>query len=409
MLRDPGNVLPLVLLLALALRLLWLAEPGRMIFDEAYYVNSARIILGIEGASKYADSPPGLDPNTEHPPLGKLLIAGSMTALGDNGIAWRLPSVIAAMLALVAVYRIVRATHPSAWLAVLIVALLALENLTFVHGRIGTLDMLALAPMLIGGWLALERRWLAAGAAMGVALLIKLTAMYAIGAVGLYILLAEGPRWLRSRRIPWRELVGPVAFVAVAGLTFVGGLWWLDSRYSTYSSPVDHIARMIDYGAALRAPPTSDLCPEADSRPWQWLFNECQIVYLRTVATVRSGGEVVSEVARLDFRGAMNPLLVAALPLATLFAGWLAWRRRSPLATWAIAWMAATYLPYLALGVLTNRIMYIYYMLPVIPAIAIAIGLLLWQGGLPRAVRWGFLLAYVAGAIAYFPFRAIPA
>jgi hypothetical protein len=31
-----------------------------------------------------------LDPNTEHPPLGKLLIALSVLLFGDNGIAWRI-------------------------------------------------------------------------------------------------------------------------------------------------------------------------------------------------------------------------------------------------------------------------------------------------------------------------------
>jgi dolichyl-phosphate-mannose-protein mannosyltransferase len=408
-LRDPEQLLALLLLLFLALRVAWLEEPGRrLIFDEAYYVSAARVIIGLEAGAKYEDSRPGLDPNTEHPPLGKLLIAASISVLGDNGIGWRLPSVIAGMLALIAIYRIVRALHPSAWLAVLVVALLALDNLTFVHARIGMLDMLGLAPMLTGAWLAIERRWVMAGVVLGISLLIKLTALYAIGAVLLYVLLTEGPAWWRARAIAWRALVGPAAFTAVAFALGLAGLWFLDLRYTTYTSPFEHLERIVSYGAGLHAPPNSDLCEEIDSRPWQWLFNQCQITYLRVNVTVREAGEIVSQVARIDFRGALNPILVGAIPLSGLFTAWYAWRTRSRLAMWAIAWAAATYLPYLLLAIVANRITYLYYMLPVVPALAVALGLALHHGGLPRPVRWGFLLAYVAGFIAYFPFRSIP-
>ena len=408
-LRDPARVAVLVLLVGLVLRALWLNVPARgLIFDEAFYVNAARVILGLPATTHYADSPIGLDPNTEHPPLGKLVIAASMVLFGDNGLAWRLPSLIAGMLSLVVVYRIVRDLDPSAWLAVLVIGVLSLDNLTFVHARIGILDMLALAPMLVGSWLALRRRWLLAGVAMGVALLFKLTALYGIGAVVLYVLLTEGPDWWRRRRLPVRELAGPLLFVVVTFAVALGGLAVLDARFTAFASPFDHIARMVSYGAALRAPVNAGICPEADSDPWQWLFNECQIQYLRVDATVRSGDQVVATITKIDFRGALNPLLAGAIPLAGLFTGWYAWRTRNAVALWAVAWAAANYLPYVALAVFTNRIMYIYYALPLVPAIAIGVALLLTRAGLPRPVRWAFLVAYVVGFAAYFPFREIP-
>ena len=72
------RLLWLLTLASLLLRLFWLARPdGALLFDEAYYVNAARVILGIPpGQDKYTDKPFGLDPNTEHPPLAKLLVAG---------------------------------------------------------------------------------------------------------------------------------------------------------------------------------------------------------------------------------------------------------------------------------------------------------------------------------------------
>jgi dolichyl-phosphate-mannose-protein mannosyltransferase len=409
-LRDPARAIGLVLLVSLVLRALWLAVPEKgLIFDETYYVNAARVILGWPASAHYVGSPPGFDPNTEHPALGKLLIASSMLVLGNNGIAWRLPSVIAGMVALFAVFAITRDLGRSAWLPILVTALVSFDNLTFVHGRIGTLDMLVLAPMLVGSWLALRKRWILAGVAMGIALLIKITAIYAIGAVILYVLLTEGPAWWRARRRPgFDDLRGPLGFLIITASIAIGGLTLLDIWLSRFPSPIDHIARIVTYGANLRAPITVGICPEADSRPWQWLFNECQINYFRSDITVRTGDVVTAKYATIDFRGALNPLLAGAIPLAALYTGWYAWRTRDRLALWAVAWAAANYLPYLLLAAFTPRIMYIYYALPLVPAAAIGIALLLIKAGLPRPIRWGFLAAYLVGFVAYFPFRQVP-
>lgn len=411
-LGDPATMLPLVLVAAFVARVAWLNLPqGGLIFDEAYYVNAARTLLGwpVADGAHYAGSVAGLDPNTEHPPLGKLLIALSMAVFGDNGIGWRVPSVVAGMIALVATYRIVRVAGETAWMGILVVGILAFDNLTLVHGRIGTLDMLALAPILVGSWLAMRERWALAGVAVAVGFLVKITAVYGVAAVLLLYLLQAGARWWRGRRIPLRDLRGPVVF----GLSFafVGliGLGALGSRYTMFATPFDHLRRIVEYGARLEAPvANTGFCPGADSRPWQWIVNECQIAYLRVDVTVRTGDTVVSSRPSIDFRGAVNPLLAGAIPLSALFAAWYAWRTRNRLALWAIAWGAANYLPYVILAGMTQRIMYIYYLLPAVPAIAAAIAILLARSGLPRLVRWGFVAAYTVGFAAYFPFRQVP-
>ncbi len=411
-LHDPATALPVLLIGALVVRTIWLELPrGSLIFDEAYYVNAARTILGLVVApgAHYDDSPAGLDPNTEHPPLGKLLMALSMAIFGDTGIAWRIPSLIAGMTALGALVLIVRAAGETAWLAVLAVGLLAFDNLTFVHGRIGTLDMMVLAPMLVGAWLALRDRWALAGLAMGVAILVKLTALYGLLALLLMIGLKLFEEWRQHGRIAPRSLRPAATMLLAFSVVAIGGLWVLDSQVTTFASPIDHYRRMFEYGANLRGPVVeSGTCPEADSSPTQWLFNQCQITYVRVDVTVRAGENIVSSIPSVDVRGAMNPLLVAAIPFAILFAGWYAWRAHNLLARWSVVWAAANYLPYLALELFTERIMYIYYMLPVIPALAVATAILLRRGGLPRLVTWGFVIAYAVGFVAYFPFRQIP-
>ena len=408
-LRVPGNVLGLLLLVSVLVRVIWLNLPSSgLIFDEAYYVNAARVILHLPATSHYADAVPGFDPNTEHPALGKLLIAGSMALLGDNSVAWRLPSVVFGMIALVAVYLIARDTTKSRWLPIVVTAFVSFDTLTFVHGRIGTLDMLVLAPMLFGSWLALRGRWILAGIALGLALLIKITAIYAVGAVLLYWLLTEGVQLLRERRPRLGDVRGPVGFVVITLSIMLGGLTILDATLSQFPSPVDHITRIISYGAGLKAPITVGHCPEIDSKPWQWPFNECQINYYRTDVTVKTGDEVTAKFPKIEFRGALNPLLASTIPLAALFTAWFAWRTRNRLAIWAVVWAAANYLPYVALALLTPRIMYIYYALPLVPVAAAGLALLLTRAGLPRPVRWGYAALYLVGFAAYFPFRQIP-
>ncbi|MCI0345694.1 MAG: glycosyltransferase family 39 protein [Chloroflexi bacterium] len=404
-------MLALVLLAAFVSRAVWITLPANgLIFDEAYYVNASRVILGweVRPGAHYDDAPLGLDPNIEHPPLGKALMAASMAAFGDNGLGWRLPSLIAGMAALGALYLVVRAAGGSRWLGVLAVALLALDNLTLVHGRIGTLDMLALAPILAGAWLGLRGRWLAAGGLLAVGALVKLTAV--LGLVGVLGWLA----WERLAagggvRAAIRSSARP-AGATLAGFVLIlgAGLWALDGRLTTFSNPVDHLRHMVTYGVSLANPGDAAGCPDADSAPWQWLGNDCEITYFRVDVVSRAGEEIAGRRATIDFRGAMNPVLLGALPLAFAFAGWLAVRERSMLARWTIAWAAANYLPYVVLVLVQHRITYIYYFLSVVPALAVAIALLLSRAGLPRAVSWAYVAGALAGLAAYFPFRQVP-
>ncbi|HSO28619.1 MAG TPA: glycosyltransferase family 39 protein [Candidatus Sulfomarinibacteraceae bacterium] len=411
-LSDPGRVLVLVLLGSFIVRAAWLALPADgLIFDEAYYVNAARVILGWEVApgAAYADAPAGLDPNVEHPSLGKALMALSMAAFGDNGMGWRLPSVIAAMIALVAVYLVVRRAGESRWLGVLVVAMLGFENLTLVHGRIGTLDMLVLAPILVGAWLALRGSWMAAGVLMGIGTLVKLTGVLGLAALLVWLGLELLGRWRRDRRIERAVLRSATVLVAGYAVVLVVGLWALDTRFTTYANPIDHLRHMVQYGTSLtKSGGVGGPCTGNDSAPWQWLVNDCEITYLRVDVETKVGETVVASRPSIDFRGAMNPVLIGSLSLALPATAWLAWRRRNRLACWALVWGAANYLPYVALALLSGRVSYLYYFLPVVPAVAIGVALLLLRTGLPRVALAGYAAAYALAFLAYFPFREIP-
>jgi dolichyl-phosphate-mannose--protein O-mannosyl transferase len=64
--------------------------------------------------------------------------------------------------------------------------------------------------------------------------------------------------------------------------------------------------------------------------------------------------------------------------------------------------------PYVALALLSQRVTYLYYFLPVVPALAVATALVLRRSGLPRFVTVGYVVAFMAAFVAFFPFRQIP-
>jgi len=404
---DAAATLVLVVVASFLLRALWLNLPaGSLIFDEAYYVNAARVMLGIHPppGAHYADAPLFLDPNNEHPPLGKALIAISMFLFGDSGLGWRIPSLVAGMVSLLALYGIVRAAGGRPWLGVLTVILYSLDILSFIHGRIGTLDMMSLAFLLVGAWLWLRQRWLLAGAALALGTLVKVPGVYGLLAALAWQGLAM---WTAYRRgtLGWRDVRPAVLLVGSYVVVVLAGLWVLDQRFTTYATPFEHIGRMIGYGFALQ--PTFN--PSGiTSAPWQWLVNAGQFDYFKTAVNTLVDGQVTGSRTTIEFRALLNPVLIGTASLAVLYGAWLAWKRREALATWGLVWVAANYLPFWILAIFANRITYFYYILPSIPGLAVLTAVLLVHGRLPRLVVWAYLAASVVAFVAYFPFRQVP-
>ncbi|MDQ6748680.1 MAG: glycosyltransferase family 39 protein [Candidatus Dormibacteraeota bacterium] len=403
----PIVFLGLLLLASVLFRAVWIAEPtGSLIFDEAYYVNAARVIDHIKPPARapYVNDPLGVDPNHEHPPLGKLFIAGSIKAFGDNGVGWRVSSVVAGMFCILLLYLLVAAAGADRWLAVLAAALFSFDNLVMVHSRIGVLDIFLLMFMLLAAWGAMRGwPWLA-GIGAGLATLVKINGTYAIAALlvfyGVFALL----RWRRERRFPREEVVAAGIMLAVFLPLWIGGLFLLDRAVTPYKSPIEHIQFMIKYGFALKRPGGP---ANVESYPWQWLINEVQMPYLRVDQTVGTGPNDQQVRALINFRGAMNPVLIGTFPLAFAYSAWRAWKFQERLSIFVIAWLIGAYLPFYYLAIVGERISYIFYFLPTMPVVAISIAQLLRHEALPRLVMWVYLVAVLGAFVGYFPFRAL--
>lgn len=409
------RLLFLLVLASLLLRLLWLPLPeGALVFDEKYYVNSARVLAGIPPSrDAYLDKPLGLDPNVEHPPLAKVITSWSIRLFGDNPYGWRLPSVLFGTLAVLLTYRIGRRLSGDPYVGLLAAALLAFDNLVFVHSRIFTLDISMLALLLLGFDLYLGGRPSWAGLALAAAALCKLPGGFGLLVLGAYEVLRLYPRpsggWSLRPDADWspRPAIRRLSRLGLAfALAFLLLLGLLDRLYTEFPHPLAHLQHISDYAQLLRRQVPSGV----ESLPWQWLWNDVEIPYLKVEQQVRVGDELRENRPLVLFRGAMNPYVLDLWPLGLAFAAWVWWRRQpgANLAAMSLAGFAMLFLPFVAASLIGQRISYIFYFLPTLPAIVLASSGFLLGAGLPRVVLWAYLAAVLLGFYGYFPFRPVP-
>lgn len=214
------------------------AGPAGFLFDEHHFVENARNYLA--GRADWND----------HPPLGKLIIAASIRLLGDQSLAWRLPSALCGVVALVAgglaAARLFRSRHAG----VLAAALLASDGFTIAYSRAALLDgplamCLALALLLATARPRLSTA-LAGGLLLGVASSLKFSGVGVALPLLTGLVLAE-PRW--SRRLGLL-LVAALTAAVVYFSAYSFGLG-LSGQSTGVSAVLADTARLLEHHAAL--------------------------------------------------------------------------------------------------------------------------------------------------------------
>jgi 4-amino-4-deoxy-L-arabinose transferase-like glycosyltransferase len=433
----PAVLLVVVSLASLGARALWLGRPchGRctmstdhlLIFDEVYYVNAARVIAGVRPPANqhYWDAPLGEDPNSEHPQLVKLLIVGGIELFGDGPFAWRLWSLLAGSLAILGMWALARAAGAGRWVAFGAAALMSADNLLIVAGRIGTLDIFAVAAMVWAVALYLRGHALAGGVVLGIGTACKELAPLALLVVALFELMRAPTPESPGRRLAAR--LGRVfLFALTTSAVFVGLLALMDRIAPPYDPQagalvsggvLGQIGHIISYASHLSSP----YGPQGiASYPWEWLADYKPIVYLSINPGARTPA-FVGDHPQVLFLGMISPaIMLLALPALVLTAVGLvrAALRRHGAATregdsdcvvgesaeLGLAWFLASFVPYELLSLVWERTSYLYYMIIVMPGIYLAVSALVVRYRRRRWLVALWILAVLAAAVLMYPF-----
>jgi Gpi18-like mannosyltransferase len=368
-----------------------------MYFDEVYFARSGwEIALGRVATE-----------NT-HPPLGKVILAGSISLLGMNPLAWRLPGTLFGIAMIPLMYLLAFRLFGGrlwAWLAAF---LLAVDFLHFTQTRIGTVDgyvMLFVLASYYGmvrwyqqartgrnpsGWLVFSGAWIALAMAtkwIGIYAGAGLAAMFVCGVLSL------GRDWYRlhGRRT---LAVCVVSFVVIPLAVYIAAyIPQMLAAHTGLDGVVANQFSMWNYHTQLKE-------THPYSSPWyQWPLMVKPIWYYSGSSAVPPG--TVSTIVALG-----NPVVwwggTAALVV-------LLWRRfRKPdAAAWFIAIGAlAQYLPW---AVIPRKLVFLYHFFMTVPFLVLALVYVLreWserrKGRLANAPAWG--VAGLAGLLfaAYFP------
>lgn len=392
-----------------ALRLIWLDKPpGLLIFDESYYVNVARIILRLpQQPNVFPNAIPGIDSvNQEHPLLAKLLIALSMSIIGDNGWGWRIPSVVFGLLSIFVLYLLLKKTAKSPLIALMGTFLFSFDTLVFVHSRIATLDIFVLGFMLLGFYWYFSNRMNLSALGMALATLCKISGLYGILTLGAFHLGRE--LLSRGRKVDWQSLLSVFEKYAIVYLvSFIVLMAVLDFFWAGYKNPFEHLSHIYSYTFALRAP---DVRKATDiwSYPWEWLVDQVKIHYATVNVSVFTDHDVARTYPSVDFIGAMNPTIVFLTIPAMAYNVYRYHETRSEFSLFMLAWFAMTYLPYFPAAIFGHRIMYIFYFLNTVPAVAASVAGMIVDQKPPRIIVVFYVAAVIIGFYMMFPFKVIP-
>jgi dolichyl-phosphate-mannose--protein O-mannosyl transferase len=393
------------------------------VFDEGFYVRDA--CMYVFGAGPECDAPEEFSPG--HPPLGKWLIAVGIRMFGYRSGGWRAASLVAGTLTVLLLFVLARKILHSTSAAAIVSGLLAVDFLHFVHSRIAMLDvfvpLFGVAAFLCcvydrdlllvrAGRLEpdtaphrlMRRGWrIAAGIAAGAAIASKWSGLPVLLAI-IVLSLAWELKARRGAGHPVRRTLreeGPsmiLAFLVIPAIvyttSYAGRLdgsilaWpWADDAW--LRSFVGRQRYMLRFHADL-----ADAIHPYASPAWSWPLLKRPVLYF-------------VEARRVEYRGILalgSPLVWWASLLAVLYTavGWLRRRNLGGPEGVILAGFLAGWGPWLALSS-TRPYMFLFYFLPSVPFMYLAVGYVWTRIRRSTAARLLFA-ALLVGSLASFAF-----
>jgi dolichyl-phosphate-mannose-protein mannosyltransferase len=376
-----------VTLVAGVLRFADLGRPSEKVFDEVYYASDGCWYAG----EPYRTC--GLETDAErswvHPPLGKMMIAVGIDAFGNRPFGWRAASAVAGTATVALTGALAYILFGSALWGAIAALLAGTEHLLLVQSRVAMLDVF-LAMLVMAGFvlLVLDRQrldraatelepapsgafrplLLAAGAAFGAAVAVKWSGITALLAA---VILAVA--WARTRQKAGGARRPTLAGLRTEGLWLYVGLvilpllaysvtWlpWLGDRGFDLGEWARHHVDMLDYHLDLdTVKENGEPIHPYMSRAWSWFF------LLRPVAYFWQGDPQCCA----EILGIGHPFLFwSALLILPYLA--IMWRlRRDWRAGAVLVPVLAQFVPWL----LVSRPLFLFYMTPVTPFLAVGL------------------------------------
>ena len=387
---------------------------GRAVWDETVYVPDA--CYYVYGRTRRCGTVSEI--SEVHPPLAKWLIGAGIRLVGNSPLGWRIVPFVLGTLSIAVLYLLTRRLFDSTLSAALAASLFALDTLYFVLSRTAMLDIFVLFFGLVmflcfvydrdaglstsGARRLRDRPWLiGAGLAGGAATASKWSGGYLLAGVIVLAFLSEAAlrrsehhRFRRTAREagPVLVLALVVIPIAVYVCTFFGrvpgsllALPWSDDSF--VRSLISRHDTMLDHhtGRLFVNPYTSDA--------WAWPLVKRPVVF----DFVDLGRGRYQEVMAVG-----NPLLWLSglIALAVMAGRWLKSRRVSDPEAIVLAGFVAGYVPWF---VLTRNEAFIYYILPALPFLYIALAVGVSRVRLHPA-RAGMIAVLLIAALGGFAF-----
>lgn len=332
----------LVVAATLGMHFVIIGRPSEPMFDEKHYVTDARNIIENQETLR-----------SEHPPLAKLFIISGIKLFGDNPWGWRFFSVMFGTVLIVLFFFLCRQLNMSPTAVSIATFLLALETMTFGAASVAMLDVYSVVFVVASFLLYASRKHAASGAAMGLSGLAKFTSVLALPTMMIHWLLTRSGR---SRRFALVVFLAPVVFLGLMPLFDLA----IVGRLSSLESPLRRFQSMWNSGTNLVF---ANVTHPDKTRPWEWLISYTQI------------GSSWTE----PYYTAAISYSVWALAIPTF--AYLIYKavKRDEAGLFGAAWFASTYLAWIPISLITQRVSYVYYFYPTIGAICLGLGLGLSQ------------------------------
>ncbi|PWU22525.1 dolichyl-phosphate-mannose--protein mannosyltransferase [Candidatus Cerribacteria bacterium 'Amazon FNV 2010 28 9'] len=405
-----------IIAFAFLTRIARLSFPSVYYFDEVYHAFTARTYLHNDpkGYEFWQTPPAGVAYEWTHPPLAKLMMAGSMAAFGENSFGWRISSVVLGTGVIIFIGYLAQLLFRKKEVTLLSMTIASLDNLLLTMSRIAMNDMhfLCFGLMSLCCYVKFKQTYLqpkpnlkravlwlfVTAMLLALSLASKWTALYLGAGIAIDFFFTH---LHRLKAPPLRIILGCIVAGAMIPLLYLATYGQFFLQGHTFEQFVETTQQMWWYHTNLKA------THPYQSVPWQWIL-DIRPVWMH-VDYSKYGQGLIANIYNTD-----NPLLLWTGLAITLFfvvtivlnatGVWkntlFSKKEQQPL-LFCLLFYFILWLPW----IVSPRIMFFYHYAPAIPFLTIlmAVGLgKLWEKG-KKAWVYGVLGLFLICFIAIYP------